>query len=487
MPNKVTLRWYSGDLVIDNPTPEIEYQLHYEHKSLVRSAKGWGDKDIKRERVPLFRVMRESGPRTIVTYQGLIDLVAKVCEDSLHYYPAIQDCRESIPGPDISKMRGFRCKQFSLTLEMLRHNRSGIMKAPTRYGKTVSFINVLRAYPTLQTVVAAPGVDLLGQLVDELRAALPGREIRGIFTGSKGSKCVSTDITVCSLDSLDKMDFENTRLVIVDEPHAIASPSRLVAMGNFKRARVYGFGATTDGRFDNADHIITGLVGPVLAQRTFKEAVAEGAICPIKVFVLRIPFANFQPASRDNAYGWLIHDNHEMASLVAQIEQQQIPQDWQTIVFVDEVKQAVVMNLLIAHGVSAIASKMSKAERQAMFEAMKEGRIKRCMATRIYSTGVTFPDLRCVINACGGGGSITGTQKPGRLAQIRPGKKCGYLIDFLLYCPEVDEDYGENPGYDANRPKWGLVTRDCWSRIRTYQELGYEVQFVDKVQDITLI
>jgi superfamily II DNA or RNA helicase len=323
----------------------------------------------------------------------------------------------------------------------------------------------------------------MGQLVDELRVALPERTISSVFSGAKGRKGQCDDITVCSLDSLEKLNPDDVRLLLIDEPHAIAAPSRILGMSKFKHARILGCGATTTGRFDGADILVEGLIGPVLYEKTFLEAVKEGAICTIKVFFIRVPFDAFWCDNRDVAYKRLVFANHEFNNIIRRISSEIIPQDWQTLIFADQAKQIDLIEACVADGVSAIASRMTAKERRAKFDDMKAGTIKRCIATSIYSTGVTFPDLRCVINASGGGGSITGTQKPGRLAQIRPGKKAGYVFDFL-FVPREWEDH-ENGKYGRD-DKWSSVVIDCKSRMRVYRDNGYEIQIVSDLSQIKI-
>jgi len=482
----IKIIWYSGELVIsDSDSPPgtespIESKLFYTHKNLVQNAEKPWLKDVTKEKVKLTREIPGQAVRTFVCYQGLLDRVVEICEKKRKQYEIV-DARDPMPRPQMSKMRGFRAGQFSAVVKFLHPNRSGILKAPTRWGKGTAIANVMRAYPGIPTVLAAPGVDLLGQLVSELKAALPDRAIKGLFTGSK-DRYQSEDITVCSLDSLEKVNPDGIRLLLIDEPHAIAAPSRILNVSKFKHARIYGFGATVEGRFDNADIIVEGLIGPVLYEKTFREAVADGAICPIVVYMLKLEFPPFDCQSRDYAYRYLVFGNKDLYGIVQNIIETKISPDWQTLIFADQKKQVDLINKFVEGGLGAVASRMTNKERKAMFAAMKTGEVKRCVATSIYAQGVTFPDLRVIINASGGGGSITGTQKPGRLAQVRPGKKAGYLVDFLL--SPKDWEYRENRNYGP-LDKWSAVVFDCNNRMKVYRENGYDVRVVNSIEEMT--
>jgi hypothetical protein len=139
------------------------------------------------------------------------------------------------------------------------------------------------------------------------------------------------------------------------------------------------------------------------------------------------------------------------------------------------------MSKFVASSEVAIAGRMTASERKTMFNQMQNDEIKRCICTDIYAQGVTFPDLRVMVNAAGGGGHIASTQKPGRLAQVRPGKNCGYLIDFLFECVDGEDEHGRQ-----SNSAWTRVVSDCNARLKKYKSLGYNVQVVNSITDIRL-
>jgi superfamily II DNA or RNA helicase len=464
------LIWGSGDLVIRNPVPAVLQALHYNHKSLEMNDTTF-KRDIVTQKVKIYRELEDG---SVTTFQGMLDYVMRICDENNIPY-RMADMRLKLPTPKIERAGDFRFGQRKLFFEYIAKNRSGTVKAPTRYGKTILIANTCRVFPGVRTVVTAPGVSLLMQLQSDLKHWLPGREIRGIYTGSKGKK-PSEDITVVSMDSLEKCDPENVHLLLIDEPHAAVSPTRVVDMMRFRNARILGFGATLSGRFDGADELITGVIGPVLAEKKFKEAVGEGAICPIVVYMLRMKYTPFPCFRREAAYKKLIYKNDNFNEIVRNIMRMRAPADWQSLIFVDEIKQADLMKMMLEEGVVAVASRMSKEERQQKFEEMVSNVTKRCICTDIYATGITFPDLRIIVNAAGGGGSITATQKPGRLAQMRPGKKAGYMVDFL-FMHDREANFPQNN-------EWRSVSNDSYNRMANYKKIGFEVRIVNSPDDI---
>jgi hypothetical protein len=345
---------------------------------------------------------------------------------------------------------------------------------------TVLIINTLRAYSGLTAVVTAPGADLVRQLYEDVRKACPEREVKLIGAGSR-TRFPSEDITVCSMDSLDKCDTGRTRLLIVDEPHAAVTNARLPVLNSFKRALRFGFGATLKGRFDNRDALITGLIGPVWAERTYKEAVEEGAICPLNAYMLDIPLHEAElrgnMGSRNRAYSSLLYTSERIGRLVSKICKDILPVSWQTIIFIETERQAEhILDYVGEEGTIAMAKKLSTNERKDLMERMQRDEIKRCIASEIYAQGVTFSDVRAMINCAGGGANTTTIQKPGRLAEIRPDKRCGVVIDFFFH-----------PGEDTDFAKLGsakMLVIDSRNRLNAYKEKGYEVKVVSTFAEL---
>lgn len=346
---------------------------------------------------------------------------------------------------------------------------------------SVLILNTLRAYPTTQTIVTAPGVDLLNQMYAELTVGLPNREINCIYSGKK-NKGQSEDITLVSLDSLHHCDVHGTKLILCDEPHAAVTQTRMPVLNNFKYARKFGYGATPEGRFDGCDILIKAIFGPPLVEKSFKEAVDEGAILMIKVLMVKIHFEPFVCKDRDAAYRKLIFNNDGFNELVEKISNRIIPKDWQTLIFINNEKQADKLNKLLDCSVG-MAKKLNKVQREELFAAVTSEKIKRCICSDIYSTGVTFPDLRCVVNCNSGAGGILSTQKPGRLAQIRVDKAFGYMIDFQ-FIPLGDVSLTTHP---KRENEWWSVVNDCKARMGVYKEKEYLIEEVDDLSQIKLI
>lgn len=479
IPKIYILKWSNSDLIIEGPKNiQLEKLLSFTKKELVFNYRTYS-RDVKRENVKIFNILEEKNNIcTYQTYQGLIDEVKALLENKQKNIVQIIDERIPFPQPKLENMHGFRFNQREKTEELLKKNRSGLFEAPTRYGKSVIITNIINAFPGVKTVVIAPGVDLLPQLVDTIKKYCPERDVVGIYTGSK-VKYMSDDITVCSMDSLHKLDKDSVKLLLIDEPHAAVSESRSTQLCEFNNARIYGFGATLSGRWSGNDKEIIGLIGPVLCKTTFTEAVELGALCPIDVKMIKVPFTPGFYKNRNTAYKHIVFENKKFLELVGKICKTIIPEDWQTLCFINNEKEAIELQKNIDASVIAMDKRFkNKKERSEFFSLLKSGDVKRCICSSIYSTGVTIDNIRCIINCDSGAGSILSIQKPGRLAEIKPNKKAGYMIDFIF-----------EPTKDCNGYADKLINSDCWGRFKTYKEKGYNIEIydLDSINNIKLI
>jgi superfamily II DNA/RNA helicase len=186
--------------------------------------------------------------------------------------------------------------------------------------------------------------------------------------------------------------------------------------------------------------------------------------------MLKVPFvANINNWPPPVANKVLFTHNAQVAATLNWLTRELIPPDWQTLMFIQNEKAAErFLEVIGKDGTIAMAKKMNKTQRRELMALMQGNVIKRCLASNIYAQGVTFSDVRCVMNLAGGG-PYTGTiQKPGRLAEIRPGKKCGVMIDFILQKVGDQEQIRRRGG-------WDMLIGNGWQRHKTYIAKGYDV------------
>ena len=136
-----------------------------------------------------------------------------------------------------------------------------------------------------------------------------------------------------------------------------------------------------------------------MAERTFKEAVAEGAVCPLVVYML-VPMTG-QLDDRDKAYKSQLFKGDKVAKAVTWICHALLPPDWQTLLFIKNEEQAeYYLDWVGSDGTIATAKRMNKRNEELM-DRMRGDEIKRCLASEIYALGVTFSHVRALINLSG--------------------------------------------------------------------------------------
>ena len=460
-----------SSIIVKNMPRYLLSNFKYEGKKLVEGEQG--QRTTQKSIIPMYDELPSQEAFTIVMGQGLRHRLIELLDE--HSVPYTQHLSlTKLPPPRFDLMRNGRFSQDRLVKEAIEKGYSGLIDAPTRYGKTYMMMNLIRCFPNVNTVVTLPGTDLIKQTHKDFKELLSDRDIKGIYQGSKNA-IQGDDITIISMDSLHKANFEDTKLLIVDEPHALVTDGRLSDFQEFINARKYGFGATLSGRFDNADKLLEGLIGPTLSSISYSEAVAEKAICPVKVYMLKIEFEPFKCFHRNHGYKALLWEQKEFANILKRMLTEVIPETAQTLVFIKNEKQVKFLKKEIPEATVAMAKVLTTKERDKLLEDMQAGTITRCLASDIYSQGVTFPDIACIINACGGGGNISAIQKPGRLLQNRPGKEKGVIIDFLYTCTQ-------QPRFMRHQ-QWGFVHYDSHARLKSYINKGYEVEVIESLTD----
>ncbi len=475
--SKAYILWDETLLFLVNFPREFLKQLEFVQRSIQiekRSGKGRTQQQILREVIRPYNIFAREGVEVVMTYQGFwLKACLWAAANGVPYEFRDFRPKDLLPAPRLDLMFGFRFNQKSVLEQALTKEYSGVIAAVTRYGKSTLMRNTLRAYPGVPSVLIAPGKTLLKQTLAEMKETFPDREIKLIGAGSR-VKYQSDDINIVSADSTHLLDAYAVRLVLVDECHTLVSEGRSGAVPGFPLARKIAFTATPEGRYDGRDKLIEGIFGPTLAKVTYKEAVALGAIAPIKV--LMVPFAvPADPGARDFIYRKFILENSRLHALVATISAA-IPAQDQTLIFIKQEKQARLLQGVLGDQVPLVMDKiLTSSERDRLTALVAENQISRVLCSDIFVQGVTFHEIRYLINTAGGGPSTSAIQRPGRLAEVRPGKRFGVLVDFMPVHPSGmghKHQLAKCTGIKA-------ICREAKSRLEVYNNIGYQVSIVE--------
>jgi superfamily II DNA or RNA helicase len=495
----------SYSLVEPEVPVEIEKMLTYWHKRIEfdeRTMKKVAAGETKR----LYRVTESIDPdtqtliKTLVTLPGFaVPLRQKLAE--LGHEVTVIDERTPRPRYDmVAGMKGLREYQYRAAYDAI-YAGGGVLHCPTGYGKTALAGAIIHAHPredlcarnTPTVMVVTPGKDLARKNWQDLHQFCQGREV-GMVGG--GVDKFSEDVVIITPESLKNIPdatMNDVGILIYDEVHTL-SEVRATTVMRAKRALRYGLSATPSGRFDNADKVITGVFGPVVFQCTYAEAIEVGAVVPIRVYWLGCP----EPGSarpyktRDAIYRNMQHRNGKFHQLVRALFDR-VPADRQLLAVVDRLDH---MNSLIPHlngsTVMVHATSTQKSldehsqhnlapikskEREAIYDQMAAGELKRVVSSGIYRQGVNFPQLSVLVNLAGMKSEIIAGQLPGRASRSIEGKDYAFIVDFWH-----DWDKEEIKG------KWqaGYLLRDDMARETVYKEMGFDQVWIDSLDQLEI-
>ena len=135
MKNEVHMMWDDSVLTIVPSNPQLEKFLVYKEKSLEPDPKQPWKRVTRIKTVPLYKVIETNTAYTVIqTMQGMW-LKTKDFLEQNGYVVKFYDMRLKFPQPRFDLMARFRFNQQALLADFLNTKCSGLLGAPTRYGK----------------------------------------------------------------------------------------------------------------------------------------------------------------------------------------------------------------------------------------------------------------------------------------------------------------------------------------------------------------
>ena len=462
-------------------------------------------KNVRRECFAIqTRIEADGAVEVLVTMPGLAGRIKQFLTAKRIPFD-MQDMRAPFPGPNIREaMQGMRRSQVGCVYAALKSG-GGIVAAATGFGKSHVIGSIIRAYDpellrargTPTCVVTAKDKDICSQNYATMEKLFPDRDV-GILMSGKTKR--SDDIQVVTLDSLHKVNMDEVGILIVDEVHEAATASRSDQLAKAVNARRWGVSATPSGRFDGADLVTEGLVGPVIYKYTYADGVRDGVLVPIDVLWLAVPepttikiAAYMQLKQRLAKYRHAAEQNPGQNALIREIINR-TPDTRQLLCIMQHVEQMNTLagglpDVACVHAVTNTTSLVAKKNtnlsgvsvkrRKQVYDEVKSGEIRKVMSTYVYKQGVDFPELSVLIQAGGGGSAIASAQIPGRGSRLSEGKEKAYLVDFW----HPWDTYVNDKGALADGP----VLRDDKARRRVYKKLGFTQAPVAGISELPFI
>lgn len=356
-----------------------------------------------------------------------------------------------LPEPDFTRLRDIQLRPGQPeALAAMLACRTGTVVAPPGFGKSFLLRLLNRLYPTSKIVFTVPSRDIAREIY---QALTPYESDIGFVGDGKHNPQRTTVAVSHSLMHCDP----DANLLVGDEVHALMSPMFRDLLANFKRAKFIGLTASPEGRSDNGDGFVEALFGELVTEFSYQESVAAGNVVPIKVWSIEVAQGpNVSKITRDDERYrrglWANEIRNRKVAEAVQMALQRYGTDAQVLIMVDKAEHAYRLQQLLPDFVVVTgetdADRVEKLrtdgtmqpwqqvctakDRARYKEEFSSGKLRRAIATFVWSKGVNFPDLQVLVRAEGTSSAIQSIQVTGRLSRLGSDgdKDHGLLIDF---------------------------------------------------------
>jgi superfamily II DNA or RNA helicase len=261
----------------------------------------------------------------------------------------------------------------------------------------------------------------------------------------------------------------------MDEVQCTTSEGITKILSGITPVRMLGFTATDKNLFNGADKLIKGLFGERLIHIPYTEAEGLGAVVPFLVYMVRVPdLAAFEAGTVEAKIIRGIKRCEIRNKLVGEVCQL-VPEDWQTIVFVDHIADHLIpLYRFMPEGTCFVhrgqdkelgSFAMTGKKQDKVLKQFQDEEYKFLLTTDCMRAGKDIPQIKVVVQASGGTSEVELLQEAFRGARTAPGKEFAVLIDF----------------YDQHEQ---TLENMSLKRMEIYKKQGWKVKIVDSPKDI---
>jgi len=358
----------------------------------------------------------------------------------------------------------FRPRQVDCLAQIDMHDE-GVIEAVTAFGKSFMFAMICTLYPNAKIDIVTKSKSVVATIRNRLTKWIP--DVGQVGGGKKRKRRV----TVYTADSLKHSDFD-ADIVLVDEVHELMTDRYFEWLSRYWHARMFGFTATKETRFDNAYERMEGLFGPTIFHMPYPLAEQLGIVVPIICQWLSVepgwnPCRTVYKRLERKRWGIWRHDYRNR--VIAAAAESLVADGNQTLILVETLEHGLFLRQLLPEFQLCYSEQALKKHKRDFYvnnnlmhpeesmTAQRRDQLRRqfedrqfmgAIATGVWSVGVSFDSLQVMIRADGGSSETNSTQGPGRVCRINPetGKNCGILID----CDDRFDDRFAN-GADTRR------------------------------------
>jgi superfamily II DNA or RNA helicase len=370
------------------------------------------------------------------------------------FAPALHDLRKpcsALQVPSTRNLAGLRPGQQEV-IDAIVQADNGIVEALTGFGKGVVIDRLVSLYPKARHLIVTKSKSVANMLHQRLKANHPQAGVWNSDKHVQGNPMVCTSGSLGGLE-LDKFDF-----VQLDEVHELLTPSFLDYYPLFGGCKLISYSASPDQRLDNTKLAMEAYFGTKVCKVDYQEGVDLGLVVPIEVWRVDwgcTPADAMRGIKSDVRRMRLAYwNNVARNTAIARVVQEEVPArlsdpDPQILILVDKVEHALRLAQLLPdfkavygevdaenakyfqdQGLLPDGKPVSRKEVERIRQDFSSGKVRRAIATGIWSTGVDFPQLQVLVRADGGNSPIKDTQMPGRVCRIADGKSKGIQVDF---------------------------------------------------------
>ena len=371
--------------------------------------------------------------------------------------------------------------QQDVCLAQIDMHDGGVIDAVPAFGKTHMMGMICALYPKAKIDIITEGKDNVNSLITKLMQWIPGVGQMGCGKKRHGR------VTVYSADSLHHSDY-TANIVLADEVHTLMTDQRVEKLARYPCARMFGFTATTDTRFDNAHVRMEGLCGPVIFRMLYSEAVSHDLVVPISVqwFGCTMdcnPCSTLRDDTARKRHG--IWRNSTRNKIIADTAMEMFNEGHQVLVLVETVEHGLHLHQLLpdfqlCYSEAALSDAekrqkfinwgildpttpaLSAAGRDTMRRAFERREFLGAIATGVWSTGVSFDSLEVLWRADGGASATASVQSPGRVCRIEEsiGKRVGLVFDSIDYFDDNFRRKSQERRYAYAKQEWTQIMPD---------------------------
>ncbi|BCE01679.1 TOTE conflict system archaeo-eukaryotic primase domain-containing protein [Marinicellulosiphila megalodicopiae] len=354
-------------------------------------------------------------------------------------------------------------------VNIISKHDTGVLHAPTAFGKTVTAIALIAKRKT-NTLILIHSRQLLDQWQERIQTFLPEIQI-GIIGG--GKKKPSSVIDIATYQSLiNKKDnsisdiVQDYGQVIIDECHHISAPRFEMVINEIRAKYVLGLTATPE-RQDGQQKIIFMCAGPIRhkVKNDHHEKFEQDVI--IHKLYDQPPESLLDPEQRpkiSDAYRWILENKNRTEQIVQDVLES-VKQTKQPLVLTERREHAEIINtMLLEQGISCVVLKgaMRVAERKKAEEQLATAKV--VVATGKYvGEGFDLPRLDTLFLAMPIAWKGTLAQYAGRIHREIAGKESVTIHDYV----------------DCHLP---MLDRMFKKREKSYKTMGYAVIFEDDLE-----